>query len=108
MLYVIRKSDIISILSMIISFRCKETEKIWRGKRSRKLPDNIQDQALRKLRQLDASVALDDMRNPPGNMLESLKGDRKEEMSIRLNKQWRICFVWSFRGVTEVEIIDYH
>lgn len=93
---------------MIISFRCKETKKIWEGTRSRKLPQEIQDRSLRKLRQLDASIVLDDLKNPPGNNLESLGGDRNGEMSIRINKQWRICFIWTDKGTTFVEITDYH
>lgn len=93
---------------MIISFRCKETKKIWEGKRSRKFPADIQDRSLRKLRQIDASICLDDLKNPPGNNLESLSGDRSGEMSIRINIQWRICFVWTEKGVTLVEITDYH
>ena len=93
---------------MIISFRCKETKKLWDGRRSRKLPSEIQDQALRKLRQLDASVCLTDLKNPPGNNLENLGGDREGSMSIRVNKQWRLCFVWSNKGAALVEITDYH
>jgi proteic killer suppression protein len=93
---------------MIQSFRCKETERVWNGQSSRKFPGDIQDRALRKLRQLDASISLDDLRNPPGNRLEALQGGRVGQMSIRINSQWRICFHWSNGDATEVEIVDYH
>lgn len=93
---------------MIKSFKCKETEKIWNGLKSRSFPDDIQDRALRKLRQLNASQTLDDLKNPPGNHLEPLKGDRIGHMSIRINNQWRICFVWKNAEVHDVEIVDYH
>ena len=78
---------------MIRSFGCKETEKIWEGQASRKLPQDIQNRALRKLRQLDAAMVLDDLKNPPSNHLEALKGNRKGQMSIRINDQWRVCFI---------------
>jgi toxin HigB-1 len=77
---------------MIRSFKCKETERIWQGQSSRKFPGDIQDRALRKLRQLDAAATVEDLRNPPGNRLETLKRDRAGQMSIRINDQWRICF----------------
>jgi toxin HigB-1 len=93
---------------MIRSFGSKETEGVWRGQSSKKFPAEIQDRALRKLRQLDAAVTLDDLRNPPGNRLELLKGERKGQMSIRLNDQWRICFRWLAGDAEDVEIIDYH
>lgn len=93
---------------MIQSFNCKETEKIWNGEYSRKFPQDIQSRAIRKLRQLDAAINLDDLRVPPSNHLENLKGDRKGQMSIRINKQWRICFVWINEKAMSVEIIDYH
>jgi len=78
---------------MIVSFACKETEKIWQGLRSRKLPSGIQERALRKLRQLEVSDNLEDLRVPPANHLESLSGDRLGQYSIRITKQWRLCFV---------------
>ena len=93
---------------MILSFRCKETEKIWQGRSSRQFPADIQDRALRKLRQLDASQSVEDLRNPPGNRLEALKGRRAGQMSIRIDDQWRICFRWIDRDAHEVEIVDYH
>ena len=93
---------------MIRSFRCKETERIWQGQRSRRFPGDMQNRALRKLRQLDASTALDDLRNPPGNRLEALKSDRKGQWSIRINDQWRVCFRWSDGDAGDVEIVDYH
>jgi proteic killer suppression protein len=93
---------------MIRSFRCKETERIWQGQSSRKFPGNIQDRALRKLRQLDAAMTIADLRNPPSNWLEALKGDRKGQWSIRINDQWRVCFRWTDGEVNEVEIVDYH
>lgn len=93
---------------MIRSFNCKDTERIWGGNSSRKFPGNIQDRAFRKLRQLDASLTVEDPRNPPGNRLEVLKADRAGQMSIRINDQWRICFRWDDHGAHDVEIVDYH
>lgn len=93
---------------MIRTFKCKDTEGIWQGRVSRKFPRDVQDRALRKLRQLDASRALTDLRNPPGNRLEALKGARAGQMSIRINDQWRLCFVWQGHDAYDVEIVDYH
>jgi proteic killer suppression protein len=93
---------------MIISFNCKETEKIWNGNYSKKFPSDIQERALRKLRQLDVALTIEDLKNPPSNNLEKLKGNRKEQMSIRINQQWRICFVWLGNKAQDVEIVDYH
>ncbi len=93
---------------MIRSFRDRETEKIWNGERSRRLPGDIQDVALRKLRQMNRSMRLEDLRVPPGNGLEALTKDRKGQHSIRINQQWRICFRWSEGGCEDVEICDYH
>ena len=93
---------------MIRSFRDRETERIWNGQRSRRLPGDMQDVALRKLRQLNRSLRLDDLRVPPGNRLEALTGDRRGQHSIRINGQWRICFVWAEGDAEDVEICDYH
>ena len=93
---------------MIVSFAGKETERIWQGRASRKLPGDIQDRALRKLRQLDASRTLDDLANPPGNRLEPLKGGRSGQWSIRINDQWRICFRWDGHDAHDVDVVDYH
>jgi toxin HigB-1 len=93
---------------MILSFSCKETERIWQGRPSRTFPADIQDRALRKLRQLDASRGIEDLTNPPGNRLEALKGGRAGQMSIRINDQWRICFRWVDHDAHDVEIVDYH
>lgn len=93
---------------MIGSFGCKETEKVWNGQRSRKFPGDIQERALRKLRQIHVSLSVDDLRNPPGNRLEDLMGDRAGQKSIRINDQWRICFVWKDGEAHNVEIVDYH
>ena len=93
---------------MIRSFRCKETERIWEGQFSRRLPRDIQNRALRKLRQLDAANTLDDLKNPPSNHLEALRSNRKGQMSIRINDQWRACFRWMNGEVFDVEIVDYH
>jgi len=93
---------------MIKSFKCKETKKIWEGFQSKRFPIDIQDRILRKLRQIDVSTSLDDLKNPPGNNLEYLKGKRKSQMSIRVNQQWRICFCWKLDGVYFVEVVDYH
>jgi len=93
---------------MIKTFSCKETAKIWEGVASSKLPRDIQDRALRKLRQLDASRSLEDLRQPPGNRLDALKGKLKGRMSIRIQAQWRLCFFWDGVDALEVEIVDYH
>ena len=93
---------------MIRSFRSADTQRIWQGHSSRKFPRDIHDRALRKLRQLDAAVRLEDLRNPPGNRLEVLKGSRAGQMSIRINEQWRICFRWVDHDAWDVEIVDYH
>lgn len=93
---------------MIRGFADRETEKIWLGHISRRLPRDIQDGVLRKLRLLNQARTMDDMRVPPGNRLEALKGNRKGQHSIRVNDQWRICFVWTEGGPDHVEIVDYH
>ena len=93
---------------MIQSFGSKETEKIWNGIRSRKLPEDIQQIARRKLRMLNNSMNLNDLIIPPSNNLEKLKGDLKDYHSIRVNDQWRIIFCWKNGHSFDVEIIDYH
>ena len=93
---------------MIKSFRDKETEKIFSRQISRKLPQDIQRIARKKLVILDAAVQLNDLRTPPGNRLEALAIDRKGQHSIRINDQWRICFKWSGGDAYDVEITDYH
>jgi proteic killer suppression protein len=92
---------------MIRSFRCRETERIFRGGVSPVFPPDIQTRARRKLVLLDDAVDLNDLRQTPGNRLEALKGDRAGQNSIRINDQWRICFIWD-EGAEEVEIVDYH
>jgi toxin HigB-1 len=92
---------------MIQSFACRETEALFRRERSRRL-GAIERQARRKLAMLDAAQVLDDLRSPPGNRLEALRGDREGQHSIRINDQWRICFVWTQAGAQGVEIVDYH
>ena len=93
---------------MIRTFADKEAEKIWHGTLSRKLPANIQQVARRKLRMLNNAATLDDLRVPPANRLEALKGNRKGQHSIRINNQWRICFQWKEGDALDVEIVDYH
>lgn len=93
---------------MIQGFADLETEKIWSGRRSRKLPEDIQSPALRKLRILNNTRVVQDLRVPPGNRLEALRGDRAGQHSIRINDQWRICFAWKEGGPADVEIVDYH
>ena len=93
---------------MIIGFVSKEAELIWHGEVSRKLPRDIQQIALRKLFMLDKAHALSDLQIPPANRLEALKGNRKGQHSIRINDQWRICFLWTANGPNAVEIVDYH
>jgi len=93
---------------MIKSFRRKETGKIWSGRGSRRLPPDIQQLARRKLRMLNNARFLGDLRIPPANRLERLKGERAGQHSIRINDQWRICFVWERGDALDVEIVDYH
>jgi len=93
---------------MIKDFASKETEKIWKGAKSHKLPQDIQNTARRKLRMINNAQDLDDLRIPPNNRLEALKGDWQGLYSIRINNQWRICFDWNNGNCSNVEIIDYH
>lgn len=93
---------------MIRTFADKEAEKIWHGTPSRRLPKDIQRVARRKLRMLNNAATLDDLRVPPANRLEALKGDRKGQHSMRINKQWRICLQWRDGDAIDVEIVDYH
>jgi proteic killer suppression protein len=90
------------------SFADKETERVWQRRRARKLAQDVQRAALRKLLILDAAETLDDLRVPPGNRLEKLKGNRAGFYSVRINQQWRICFRWTEAGPENVEIVDYH
>ena len=93
---------------MIKSFRAKETERIWHGQRSKRLPQDIQQIARRKLRMINNARALNDLRVPPANRLEALRGKRAGQHSVRINDQWRICFHWSEGDALNVEIVDYH
>jgi toxin HigB-1 len=93
---------------MIRSFAGRDTELVWRGFRSRRLPQDIQRVGLRKLLMIEAAETVEDLREPPSNRLELLKGDRKGQWSIRINDQWRICFRWVNGYAEEVEIVDYH
>ncbi len=93
---------------MILNFADKETERIWAGAVSRRLPTEIQLITRRKLRMINNARRLDDLRIPPANRLEALKGNMKGQHSIRINDQWRICFRLSEAGVADVGIVDYH
>lgn len=93
---------------MIQNFKDKEAQKIFERKRSRQLPPEIQQVALRKLRMLNRAQTLPDLRVPPANRLERLGGDRAGQYSIRINAQWRICFEWEAGNALNVEIVDYH
>lgn len=92
---------------MIKSFKDRATQALWQGERVREF-EAFAKVALRKLDMLNAASALDDLRAPPANHLEALKADRKEQHSIRINQRWRICFIWTNEGPTDVEIVDYH
>jgi proteic killer suppression protein len=94
--------------SVIRSFGNRSTERLWSRRRSKELDPRIERVALRKLAMLDAADVLDDLRVPPGNRLEVLRGDRVGQHSIRINDQWRICFTWTSAGPERVEIVDYH
>ena len=93
---------------MIISFANRETEKVWDGEFSRRLPNQIQNIARRKLRMINNAQDINDIRIPPANRLEKLSGDLEEYYSVRINQQWRIIFIWNNNGAHEVEIVDYH
>ena len=93
---------------MIEGFRCRESEKIFHRQFSKKLPHNIQKIAFRKLRMLNRSSTVQDLRIPPANKLEALSGNRKGQHSIRINDQWRVCFKWQNGNAYDVEIVDYH
>jgi proteic killer suppression protein len=93
---------------MIRNFKDKETQKVFERERSRKLPSNIQQVALRKLRMLNRAETLQDLRVPPANRLERLVGNREGQYSIRVNDRWRICFVWQDGDALDIEIVDYH
>jgi proteic killer suppression protein len=97
---------------MIVSFRDPGTEDIFNGRNSKHArqlcPQNLWPIAVRKLDQLDSAVSLDELRIPPGNQLEILRGERRGQSSVRINERYRICFTWTERGPTEVEIVDYH
>jgi proteic killer suppression protein len=93
---------------MIKNFKCKETERLFNGKFSKKLPQSIQRIALRKLIQIHAATTLEFLRIPPANHLELLTGNRQQQYSIRINEQWRVCFKWFENNAYDVEVIDYH
>lgn len=93
---------------MLQSFACKETERVFAGRFSKNLPPDIQSRALAKLIQLNQALELDELRVPPSNRLEALKGSREGQHSMRINGQWRICFVWKGQNAHQVEIVDYH
>jgi len=93
---------------VIADFRCSDTKQLYERERSRRFPSTIQRAALRKLRLLHRSENLNDLRMPPGNRLEKLSSSRKGQHSIRINDQWRICFLWKDGDAYDVEIVDYH
>ena len=93
---------------MIVTFDCKETEKIWNGNVSRKFPREIQQTGRRKLVHVNSAIDVNDLRIPPGNRLEKLKGNYTDYYSIRINQQWRIVFIWNQGNAHEVKIVDYH
>jgi proteic killer suppression protein len=93
---------------MIRSFRSREAETLFRREPVRRIPENLQRAALRKLRMLNRAQTLQDLRVPPGNRLEALRGDREGQFSIRINEQWRVCFRWESGDAHDVESVDYH
>jgi proteic killer suppression protein len=93
---------------MIASFRDKETERLWQSGKNRRLPADLRRSAFKKLAILNAAVTLDNLKVPPGNQLEALRGSRAGQHSIRVNDQYRVCFVWRDGNAFEVEIVDYH
>ena len=93
---------------MIQGFACRRTQQLWIEREAGRFPPDVAKRALGKLAQLEASMRLDDLRVPPSNHLELLKGKRKGQHSIRVNGQWRICFVWTDSGPIGIELIDYH
>jgi toxin HigB-1 len=93
---------------MIKAFADKRTRMVFAGECPKGFPSSILKVARRKLKMVDAAVMLADLRAPPGNQLEALSGDRRGQHSIRINDQWRICFVWTSEGPTDVEVVDYH
>jgi len=98
----------VTITCMIKSFKCKETAKIFEGQRSRKFPSGILRRIQMRLDRIDAAMDLNDLQVPPSHYLEALRGDRVGQHSIRVNNQWRVCFVWTNAGVLDVEVVDYH
>jgi proteic killer suppression protein len=94
---------------VIVNFKSEDTQLIFEGFRSRRYPPDIQSIALRKLLIIDSAVSINDLRVPPSNRLKKLDGDREGQYSIRINDQWRICFIWTEEGnADQVEIVDYH
>jgi toxin HigB-1 len=93
---------------MIISFRDRQTEQFWRGGAGKRVPADLRRVAMRKLKMLSDAAVVEDLRVPPGNHLEELKGDRAGRHSIRINRRYRVCFVWRNGNAYEVEIVDYH
>jgi len=96
------------VFAMILTFKCRDTERIWDMESVRRWPPEVQRAARRKLAMIDAAQAVQDLRVPPGNRLEALKGDRAGQYSVRVNDQFRICFVWNGRDAEDVELVDYH
>jgi len=103
-----RVTFIVTFSPVIKNFASRETENLFRGRSPQRLPGDLQRRTLRKLSAINASVALGDLRRIPGNQLEKLKGARSGQHSVRINDQWRICFVWRDGDAHEVEIVDYH
>ena len=101
-------NELFMLVTMIRSFANAETERFYTSGKSRRVPTEIRARTAKRLTQINAATRIEDLRLPPSNQLEALKGDRKGQFSVRINRQWRVCFRWTAEGPADVEIVDYH